>query len=95
MARFYGTMTGAARSGVSRIGGEQSGVTAHVRGWDIGGKVDVHDRKGKDVVLLRVTGGTNGPSCYETPWIEVVRDPKTGKTEITVRPGPDGKVILW
>lgn len=96
MARFYGTLEGSAATTVSRVGhGGGSGVSAHVRGWRIGGKVDAFDRDGKDVVLLQVTGGSDNPTLKETPWIEVVRNPLTGKTEITVRPGPEGKVIKW
>lgn len=95
MARFYGSMWGAAQSEVTRVGSETSGVGAHVRGWRIGGKVEVFDRDGKDVLVLQVTGGSDNPKLKETPWIEVVRDPVTGKTDITVRPGPEGKVIKW
>jgi len=94
MSRFYGEVWGSAKSSATRTGGKD-GVTAHVRGWDIGGKVDVFDRDGHDVVTLQLTGGSNDPSLKETPWIEIVRDPKTGLTEITCRPGPEGKVIKW
>ncbi len=95
MSRFYGTMMGAAPNNVTRTGGAVSGVRAHVSGWDIGGKVEVYDRDGKDVVMLQVTSGSNNDLTYETPWIEVVRDPQTGEVEITCRPGKEGKVIKW
>lgn len=95
MARFYGTLEGSAATIVSRVGSGTTGVSAHVRGWRIGGKVDAFDRDGKDVVLLQVTGGSDNPTLKETPWIEVVRDPVTGETTISCRPGPEGKVIEW
>ncbi len=95
MARFYGSMWGSAKSEVTRVGSGEQGVGAHVRGWRIGGKVECFDRDGKDVLMLQVTGGSDNPTLKETPWIEVVRDPETGKTDITVRPGPEGKVIKW
>lgn len=88
-------MWGSAENNVTRVGGADSGVGAHVRGWRIGGKVEAFDRDGKDVLLLQVTGGSDNPSLKETPWIEIVRDPKTGVQTITVRPGPEGKVITW
>jgi hypothetical protein len=95
MARFYGTMRGSAQSRVTRTGGAVSGVAATVSGWDIGGKVEVFDRDGKDVVVLEVTGGSNDPTLKETPWIEVERNLQTGECKISVRPGPEGKVIKW
>ncbi len=95
MARFYGTVMGSAPSEASRVGSGTQGVVAHIRGWRIGGKVEAFDRDGKDVILLQLTGGSENDLTRETPWIEAVRDPKTGQTEITVRPGPEGKVIKW
>lgn len=95
MARFYGTMSGSAPTEVTRSGSGNQGVKAHVRGWRIGGKVEAFDRDGKDVIVLQLTGGSDDPSLKETPWIEVVRDPETGQTSITVRPGPEGKVLKW
>jgi hypothetical protein len=95
MARFYGEMFGQARNKVSRTGGAASGVGAHVRGWNIGGKVEAFDRDGKDVILLQVTGGSGNPTIKETPWIELVQDRETGAVTITCRPGPEGKVIKW
>lgn len=62
MARFYGSLSGQARTEATRRGGASSGVTAHVRGWRIGARVEVVDVNGKDVVRVYKTGGSNDPS---------------------------------
>ncbi len=60
MSRFYGSLQGSARTEATRRGSKSSGVSAHVRGWDIGGLVEVvaapSDRDTVDFVL---TGGSN------------------------------------
>jgi hypothetical protein len=95
MARFYGSMSGSAEKRVTRSGNAVSGVKAVVSGWDIGGKVEVFDRGGKDVVVLQLTGGSNNPILKETPWIEVCQDRKTGSLSISIRPGKEGRVLKW
>jgi hypothetical protein len=88
-------MRGSARSRVTRTGGAVSGVAATVSGWNIGGKVEVFDRNGNDVVVLELTGGSDDPTLMETPWIEVERVSETGELKITCRPGKEGKVVKW
>lgn len=64
MARFYGDLTGKARTVATREGSEGSGVQGHLRGWGTGAKVSVgpHNAEGfdQDVVTVERTGGSNG-----------------------------------
>ncbi len=66
MSRFYGSMQGN-RGEVTRQGGKASGVSAHVRGWGIGGRVvamaDTEDRARIGFVL---TSGSGGGICGRT-----------------------------
>ena len=61
MAQFHGKMKGA-RGEVSRLGNKVSGMTAHLRGWNIGVRIELtHTGAGKDrVVVYRTTGSSGG-----------------------------------
>lgn len=69
MARFYGTM-GGGRGTTSRTGTTNSGLEAHVRGWDVGVMVSARAaHPGRyagvgsddyDVIDVYITGGSNG-----------------------------------
>lgn len=59
MAQFYGSMQGW-RGCVTRSGSKVSGLTAHVRGWNIGCRVELSHKDGKDVVTVYRTHGSNG-----------------------------------
>lgn len=65
MSRFYGTLTGQARTIATRRGGPSSGISAHPRGWDVGVVVDgyVGDND-SDTFDVRISGGSNdsGPT---------------------------------
>ena len=59
MARFYGEMRGAARLTTSRIGTPKSGLSAHIRGWDIGVEVVCSvNAEGHDEINVWTTGGS-------------------------------------
>ena len=66
MSRFYGSLTGQARTTATRRGGVSSGVSAHVRGWEVGVNVMVGECAccGGDAFLMWRTTGSNdgGPS---------------------------------
>ena len=65
MNRFYGSLTGQAKTTATRRGGTDSGVRAHVRGWDIGVEVWMHPCpycKTGDAFTVKQTGGNNDPS---------------------------------
>jgi hypothetical protein len=59
MSRFYGDLAGSAKTSATRRGTAASGVSAHVRGWNIGGRVEVEDDHGTDCVYFYFTYGTN------------------------------------
>jgi len=60
MARFYGSIQGA-RGVETRVGTPQSGMSAHIRGWNTGVNIvlAVDARTGKDQITLYRTGGSN------------------------------------
>lgn len=62
MAHFYGEMFGKGETKASRTGTKGTGLSAHIRGWEIGVEVMLwydHSR-GKDMVRVTRTGGSNG-----------------------------------
>lgn len=63
MARFYGSMKGN-RGEVTRCGSLNSGITAHVRGWNVGIQAEVHKDFGgdfhKDICEVFITTGSGG-----------------------------------
>ena len=61
MARFYASIKGS-RGEATRMGSASSGISGHVRGWDVGARVEVDDENGQDVVRVYRTGGSNGGS---------------------------------
>ena len=63
MSRFYGSISGQSKTEATRRGNKQSGVNAHIRGWDVGVFVGcfVND-EGYDVCEVYETGGSNSPS---------------------------------
>lgn len=60
MSRFYGHIEGSARTAATRGGTDQSGLSAHIRGWHIGIYVECVDIDGEDRIDVRLTGGSNG-----------------------------------
>ena len=63
MSRFYGSLTGQAKTTATRRG--STIVEAHVRGWDFGVYSQVHKCRhcGGDAVKVFTTGGSNNPAC--------------------------------
>jgi hypothetical protein len=59
MSHFYASMKGA-RGQATRCGSKQSGIFAHIRGWNFGVRVELVHVGGKDAVRLYQTSGTNG-----------------------------------
>lgn len=63
MARFYGDLKEQARTPGTRRGNAKTGLVAHIRGWNVGVKVDCAiDENGKDVIRVTRTGGSNQPA---------------------------------
>lgn len=65
MAHFLGSIQGVSKSSTSRTGTAESGVHAHIRGWNIGVMVEMDlDSEGQDRVTISRTGGSNRPAGY-------------------------------
>jgi len=81
MARFYGTIQGRAESQASREGSTDSGLTAHVRGWDLGIRVYCHydATTDEDVIEAYETAGSNGD--YDGKLVYSSRRLSRGKVE--------------
>lgn len=59
MARFYASIEGN-RGSSTRIGTASSGISGHIRGWNVGAQVDCRvDGDDNDVVEVYATGGSN------------------------------------
>lgn len=62
MSHFYATIQGS-RGEATRTGTKNSGMFAHIRGWNIGVRVELdYDEEEGDVVKIFLTGGSNSPS---------------------------------
>ena len=64
MARFKGDISGS-RGNASRLGTTASGISAHVRGWNLGIRIygdSDSDNREADGFTLYATGGSNNPS---------------------------------
>jgi len=61
MSRFYGSLSGQAKTEATRRGSANHPVYAHVRGWGIGATVKVYEGEdGQDHVCVCLTSGSNG-----------------------------------
>jgi hypothetical protein len=60
MAHFYGEMYGQAKTPATRRGSKTSGLSGHLRGWNIGVRVELTHRDGVDVIEVYQTNGSNG-----------------------------------
>lgn len=61
MSHFYSTVEGSAKTVATRGGTKDSGISGHIRGWNVGVRVfGWHDEKtGEDVFEVYSTGGSN------------------------------------
>ena len=60
MSRFYASIQGN-RGEATRQGTSSSGIYGHIRGWDIGAKVECYvNSSGDDVVRVYLTSGSTG-----------------------------------
>jgi hypothetical protein len=62
MSRLYGSLSGSASTAATRCGSKSSGISAHVRGWDVGVQVDGYVNCEVDTFGIYATGGSNGSS---------------------------------
>lgn len=61
MAQFYAQIQGN-RGMASRMGGKESGIFGHIRGWHVGARVCCHydEKTDTDVVKVYATKGSSG-----------------------------------
>ena len=59
MAQFYGSINGQAKTQATRRGSKNSGMSAHIRGWNVGVYVVCSHVGGKDIIRVYKTGGSN------------------------------------
>ena len=64
MARFYGVIEGN-RGAASRMGTAKSGFWAHIRGWNVGIRVQLSTDGDYDVCRVYKTPGSNRAGCDE------------------------------
>lgn len=86
MSRFYGSMRGG-RGEATRCGTPASGLTGHIRGWNVGGRVDCSDRDGSGVVEVYATTGSNAKRCDILLATLTVRD---GRVYVQLNKDADG-----
>ena len=60
MVHFFGEVQGQNRSHISLLGSKESGIQAHIRGWDIGIRISGSSSiENEDVFDVYLTGGSN------------------------------------
>jgi hypothetical protein len=59
VAQFYAEIQGN-RGQASRMGSKESGMYAHIRGWNVGVRVQLYHENGTDYVEVYETGGSTG-----------------------------------
>jgi hypothetical protein len=64
MSHFYASIQGN-KGTATRQGSKFSGISGHIRGWDMGVYVYLFHKDGKDHVRIYKTGGSNHSSKHE------------------------------
>ena len=59
MARFYAEIQGS-RGEATRMGTAKTGISRHIRGWDVGIYVEGEVRANEDIFHVYLTSGSNG-----------------------------------
>lgn len=65
MSRFYGTLWGSGKTSATKSGTVNNPSKCHVRGWDIGGQVNMEAHHDADIVHFYLTGGSNGVAASD------------------------------
>jgi hypothetical protein len=78
MAHFYASIQGN-RGEATRMGSKDSGITGHIRGWNVGARVTVEHVDGSDFVrVYRTTGSNDYGSSELIAWF-TAEDKGTGR----------------
>jgi len=80
MAQFYAEIQGN-RGSATRMGGKESGIWGHIRGWTVGCRVECHhdEKTDTDIVQVYATKGSNGggstliATIYESGEVQFIR----------------------
>ena len=74
MAHFYANIQGS-RGEATRLGTKNSGITGHIRGWNVGARVDCSysTETNNDIVKVYPTAGSNGGSNFIATWDEATQ----------------------
>ena len=92
MARFYASIRGN-RGEATRMGTPASGIEGHVRGWNVGVRVEGRTEGGMDYLYVYATGGSNGSAREQL--IAVVKQGNGGLVEVRYNsPGMVGIEVL-
>ena len=58
--RFYASIQGC-RGEATRMGGKESGIHGHIRGWNVGARIFMSvNEDDEDVCTIRLTSGSSG-----------------------------------
>lgn len=63
MSRFYAEIHGSAQTSATRCGSASSGISGHIRGWDVGVAVEGeqdYESPASDRFYVYATSGSNG-----------------------------------
>ena len=60
-SRFYGSVSGSAASDATRQGTARSGISGHIRGWNLGVQVIGHADGDADLFDVYITRGSSNP----------------------------------
>lgn len=69
MARFYGTIRGKAQTTATRIGTVNSGMYAHIRGWNFGAAIRLDTTENdEDHIAIFLTSGSKNENSSKCIW---------------------------
>lgn len=60
MSRFYASIEGSARTKATRCGTKKSGISGHIRGWNLGIRVEGSHQEFGDTFTAWLTSGSAG-----------------------------------
>lgn len=86
--RFYAVVNGGNDNARACGGSATSGIKAHIRGWDIGCRVELFViSDGDDVMSIGITGGSNHPKelCSLTITEKTLEGLRSGKLYFTIK----------
>ena len=81
MSQFYASINGSAKNEATRQGTKNTGISGHIRGWDIGVKVIGQHINGIDCFSIYMTSGSNDHS-HNLKIGEVIQTPTGNEFKI-------------